>query len=371
MVQAIIGATSAFPPDAVKAVVNQLASPGVFFALGAGVFIAMIGFHRRWTKPSVFAGILVAFCILYFGSIADTNFAAIVTTPDNVPVTMLIVGVMVFLWIAFRRAAINDVRIGRGSPRLEEIEKQEISVWPEVIYVELIVILLATAALIVWAVLVQAPLGQPANTGAPPNPIRAPWYFVGVQEMLVYFDPWIVCAVIPSLIVFGLLALPYLDTYPKGNGYYTFRERRFAITTFLFGFLLLGVMPLIYGTFFRGPNGAAFGPYEYRDAHRLNAPATLNLSDAFWRSMLHRDVPMHWLARESPGVLLLGLYFAVLPVVLSKTLFRRMRWQMGAMRCTLMILLLLCMALIPMKMMPQWLFGVKYFIYLPEFGANV
>jgi quinol-cytochrome oxidoreductase complex cytochrome b subunit len=53
------------------------------------------------------------------------------------------------------------------------------------------------------------------------NPSKAPWYFLGLQEMLVYFDPWMAGVIMPSLIIVGLMVIPYIDTNPLGNGYYT------------------------------------------------------------------------------------------------------------------------------------------------------
>ena len=114
--------------------------------------------------------------------------------------------------------------------------------------------MLLTAFLTVWAIFLRAPLEQPADPNIAPNPAKAPWYFLGLQEMLVYFDPWLAGVVLPGLIVVGLIAIPYIDKNPKGNGYYTFKERRFAISTFMFGFVILWSVLIIFGTFLRGPN---------------------------------------------------------------------------------------------------------------------
>ena len=132
-------------------------------------------------------------------------------------------------------------------------------VWPDLVYTELICLILATAGLIVWAIVAKAPLEQPANPGYAPNPAKAPWYFLGLQEMLVYFDPWMAGVVYPGLIILGLTAMPYIDTNPRGNGYYTLRERPFAIATWLFGFLILWVVLIFFGTFLRGPNWSSSG----------------------------------------------------------------------------------------------------------------
>ena len=77
-----------------------------------------------------------------------------------------------------------------------------------------------TIVLVVWGIALQAPLEQPASSTVAPNPSKAPWYFLGLQEMLVYFDPWMAGVVLPSLIIVGLMAIPYIDTNKNGNGYY-------------------------------------------------------------------------------------------------------------------------------------------------------
>ena len=114
--------------------------------------------------------------------------------------------------------------------------------WPDLVYTELISLILCSVVLIVWSIVLKAPLEQPANRSVTPNPSKAPWYFLGLQEMLVYFDPWLAGVVLPGLIIVGLIAIPYIDKNPKGNGYYTFNERKAEITIFLFGFVILWVV---------------------------------------------------------------------------------------------------------------------------------
>ena len=108
-----------------------------------------------------------------------------------------------------------------------------------------------TAFLLLWGIGLEAPLEEPASSVKTPNPSKAPWYFLGLQEMLVYFDPWMAGVVMPSMIVVGLMAIPYLDFNPKGNGYYTIAERKFSYLTYQFGFLLLWVVLIVLGTFLR------------------------------------------------------------------------------------------------------------------------
>ena len=119
-----------------------------------------------------------------------------------------------------RRAVINDARIAQGLPTLEELEPDKTLTWPDLVYTELICMVILTIVLVVWGIVLQAPLEQPASSTVAPNPSKAPWYFLGLQEMLVYFDPWMAGVVLPSMIIVGLMAIPYIDTNKAGNGYY-------------------------------------------------------------------------------------------------------------------------------------------------------
>jgi hypothetical protein len=288
---------------------------------------------------------------------------------------------MLCIWVSFRRAAINDSRVAAGLPLMEEDKDDKVLVWPDLVYTELICLILATAGLTLWAIVSKAPLEQPANPGYAPNPAKAPWYFLGLQEMLVYFDPWMAGVVYPGMIIVGLCAMPYIDVNPKGNGYYTVRERPFAIVTWLFGFLILWVVLIFFGTFLRGPNWSFFGPYEFWDPHKAEALNNVDISHVVWEDILGRSRPSvannpwaplpHWMAREWAGFLLVAFYLAVLPVILARTVFRRMYENMGGIRYSIMVILLLFMALMPIKMVLRWIFNLKYFIYLPEFNANL
>jgi hypothetical protein len=366
--------------DGVKHFINLLTAPSYFLTLCTLGFVLMFVLYKWWTKPGVATVLFVLFILGYFGSMADDNFRSIVAKPDNVPITIMLISVAICVWIAFRRAALNDSRVSSGLPLLEEDKDDKVLVWPDLVYTELICLVLATAALTVWGIVAKAPLEQPANPGYAPNPAKAPWYFLGLQEMLVYFDPWMAGVVYPGLIIVGLAAMPYIDTNPKGNGYYTLRERPFAIITWMFGFLILWVVLIFFGTFLRGPNWEFFGPYEYWDAHRASALNNVNVSDVWWIFIKGSALPnastsrlgeFAWLEREWLGFVLVAGYLMVVPAVLKATVFKRMYESMGGIRYVIMIMLLLLMALMPIKMVLRWLFNLKYFIYLPEFNANL
>ena len=130
--------------------------------------------------------------------------------------------------------------------------------------------------LTIWALTINTPL-EPSDPTRTPILRKAPWYFLGLQEMLVFFDPWYAGVVLPSFIIVGLMLIPYLDINPKGNGYYTFKERKFEILTFFVGFQMLWVSFIIIGTFFRGPGWNWFWPGQVWDPHLVESLTNVDL----------------------------------------------------------------------------------------------
>src|SRR5206468_1392851 len=112
----------------------------------------------------------------------------------------------------------------------------KIHTWPHLVRNEFLIACAMMILLIVWSLLVDAPLEEPANPTRTPNPSKAPWYFLGLQEMLVFFDPWHAGVVLPTFIILGLMVIPYPDINPKGNGYYCWKDRKWEIMTFIVGF---------------------------------------------------------------------------------------------------------------------------------------
>jgi hypothetical protein len=153
----------------------------------------------------------------------------------------------------------------------------KVHTWPHLVRAEFLCAIFITMLLVVWSLLVDAPLEEPANPTRTPNPSKAPWYFLGLQEMLVFFDPWHAGVVLPSLIIMGLMVIPYIDINPHGNGYYTFEYRKYEIVTFFVGFHILWVSLIIIGTFLRGPGWNWFWPWEVWDAHKVEAMTNVDL----------------------------------------------------------------------------------------------
>ena len=357
--------------DAIKEFFNFFADPRVFFMLSLSALVFVVWRRDLFTTLRVGYGAQL-FLLLFFGlGLFDPNFRLIVAKPDNVPIVFLIFLLLFFTWYSLRQGVANDKRITAGQPVNEKVDEDRVWVWPDLVYIELICLILCSVFLIVWSIMLKAPLEQPANSAATPNPSKAPWYFLGLQEMLVYFDPWLAGVVLPSLIVVGLMAIPYLDTNPKGNGYYTFKERKAEITIFLFGFVVLWSSLIVLGTFLRGPNWNFFGPFEYWDIHKLEALTNVNLSEYVWLRGLERGLPSNWFVRELFGIALVLVYILALPVILARSAFRRYYEKLGPPRFYVGVFLFLMMLALPVKMLCRWLFNLKYIVAIPEFFFNI
>jgi len=374
--------------EAFKEWVNFLCAPEYFVSIATALLFVALATYRKWTRPKFIIPITIAFMLFYFLSGLDPDFAKILQKPDNVPITIMIFSVGFFTWLAIRQAAINDTRMEQGEPLIESGADDKVLVWPDLVYTELIALVLCTVVLIVWAILLKAPLEPPANPNNIPNPSKAPWYFLGLQELLVYFDPWIAGVLLPGLIIVGLIALPYIDKNPRGNGYYTLKQRPFVVTVFMIGFVIMWVVLIVIGTFFRGPNWNLFGPYETWDPHRPAALLNVNVAEVFWvllPSWLNEHGVTFWkpgmptqagvlpiyLIREAPGIVLLGGYFVVLPVILAKTFFQKIYREIGLMRYVVFWILLSWMFIVPIKMVLRWMFNLKYFLAITEWFFNI
>jgi hypothetical protein len=359
-------------PNAFKDALNAAFNPIVYTVLGVALFLGMMIGYRVWTKPKIALGILAAMIGFLVISWPDPNFRKIVTKPDNVPIVALLFILGFYTWWALRQAAINDERTDRGEPPVEATEANDrVLSWPDLIYSELICSILFTVILVIWGVFLNAPLEEPANPGKTPNPSKAPWYFLGLQEMLVYFDPWIAGVVLPSLIITGLMIVPYCDKNPKGVGYYTLKERPFAVGTFMFGFLILWISLIIMGTFLRGPNWNFFGPFENWDVHKVEPLSNINLSEYFWVKWFHTALPTNMWIRELPGFILVGGFFFIAPPLLAFTLAKGLFKSTGFMRYNLLMMHLLPMAGMIIKMLLRWTINLKYLVFMPEIFFNI
>src|SRR4051812_43379547 len=357
--------------NAIKALFNAVANPWVFFSLAVAALAVVLWQRERVASSAVGYGALGLLAAFFLFGTFDPNFRLIITKPDNVPIVGLIFLLVFFVWYSLREAVLNDRRIAAGSEPIEKTESDRVWVWPDLVYTELISLIVCSVVLIAWSIFLKAPLEQPANPANTPNPSKAPWYFLGLQEMLVYFDPWLAGVVLPGLIIVGLICIPYIDRNPKGNGYFTFAERKAEITIFLFGFVILWVSLIVLGTFLRGPNWNFFGPFEFWDIHKLAALTNVNLSEYVWVRGLRTALPTNWFVRELFGILLTLIYVFVLPVLLARGLFKVYYEKLGGARYYVTAFLFLMMMSLPIKMLARWIFNLKYIVAIPEFFFNI
>ena len=367
-----------------------VANPVTYFVISISGTIAVLVFRKFLVKPTVGWILLNAAVLFQALSMTDYDFRQIVGKPDNVPIVALLYLVGGFTWLYFYKAVENDRRLaewdGEGPvPVLENDENEKVLVWPDLVYSELICMIAITTLLIVWGIVLEAPLEEPASSAKPPHPSKAPWYFLGLQEMLVYYDPWLAGVVFPTMILGGLMAIPYIDFNRIGNGYYVFRQRAFSIITFLVGFITLWVAMIVLGTFLRGPNWNIFGIYEYWDVHKLEALNNVMLSELFYLDWFGHflDMPSYGnddplgkqvsmiLLRELPGFAVIGIYFVALPPLLAMTCLRTFYQRMGYLRFMVFTQLLLWMAALPLKMVLRWALNLKYLVNIPEYFFNI
>src|SRR5688500_13660758 len=174
---------------AIKGFFNTLADPRLFFILACVALVLLVWKREKIASNTVGYGLLGALGAFFLFGALDPNFRLIIMKPDNVPIVGLIFLLVFFTWYSMREAVLNDQRIARGEGPIEKQESDRVRVWPDLVYTELIALILCTVVLIIWSMLLEAPLEQPANRAVTPNPSKAPWYFLGLQEMLVYFDP--------------------------------------------------------------------------------------------------------------------------------------------------------------------------------------
>jgi len=372
-------------PEVLRAGINRLMNPTIY-TTGSLVLLGFLFWFRKFFVQPAVAWTMLNLAMLLMGmSMPDPNFAAIVTKPDNVPIVGLIFLLGFFTWLGAYRAVRNDERLKQGLEPLEKLDSEKVLVWPDLVYTELICMVALTALLLLWGIALQAPLEEPASSVKTPNPSKAPWYFLGLQEMLVYYDPWMAGVVLPSLIIFGLMAIPYIDFNKSGNGYFTIDQRKFAYVMFNFGFLVLWVTLIVMGTFLRGPNWNFFGPYEIWDPHKVEALNNVDLSEYFWVSLLGQSRPRppegtgdlakigYAIYKELPGIILVVGYFTLVPplLVVLSTFFQNLFIKMGFLRYMVLTNLLLFMMLLPIKMVLRWTVNLKYFISMPEYLLNL
>jgi hypothetical protein len=240
-----------------------------------------------------------------------------------------------------------------------------VQVWPFLLRIEFLAALIVTIVLMVWSITLNAPLEEPANPNHTMNPSKAPWYFVGLQEMLVYFDPWIAGVVLPTVIIIGLMVFPYVDSNPLGIGYYTIRQRAVALISFGFGFFVW-LLLIFIGTFVRGPGWMWFWPGQTWDHTRVVYEVNRNLPDLF-------GITNPWLGAIL-GLIAVGAFCAVsawlIHIWVTRSSFNRKLYERTSIvqYVVFQIFAVSILAALPAKMLLRLLFRIKYVLITPWFN---
>jgi hypothetical protein len=303
----------------------------------------------------------------------------IVSAPDNVPIVALLFLVPFYCWYAYRYAKANDQLIEKleADPQLAKTHHRktypwqpgwpkEVHTWPYLMRVELLAAIIVTIILTVWSLTLNAPLEELSNPNLTMNPAKAPWYFLGLQEMLVYFDPWIAGVVMPTLIIVGLMMIPYIDANPLGVGYYTLKQRKWAIATFCFGFLVLWLLMVVIGTFIRGPGWMWFWPGQTWDPGRVVFEVNRDLPDLFGVTSLTGKAIL--------GFIVMALYaagagYGFHRIIARPGFNRRIFERMSLIQYVTMQGFLIIMLLLPIKILIRHLFRIKYIWLTPWFNV--
>ena len=302
----------------------------------------------------------------------------IASTPDNVPIVALLFLVPFYTWYAFRQARANDRLIGalETDPQMAKTHHRktfpfkqewprEVHVWPFLLRIEFLAAIIVTVILMIWSITLNAPLEEPANPNLTMNPAKAPWYFLGLQEMLVYFDPWMAGVVLPSLILVGLAAIPFMDENPLGAGYYTLKQRKWSIGAFCFGFLVLWLTMIFIGTFIRWPGWMWFWPGQTWDHSRVVFEVNRDLPDLFL-------ITSAW-GKGIFGAIVVAVYYGLAGWLVHKVITlndfnRKIFKRMSVLQYLTLQFFLITMLLLPLKIFIRHAFRIKYIWITPWFN---
>jgi menaquinol-cytochrome c reductase cytochrome b/c subunit len=140
---------------------------------------------------------------------------------------------------------------------VKALPQDKVHVWPHLLVIEFAAALLITAFTLIFSIFVNAPLLELANFNETPNPSKAPWYFLGLQELLTMFHPMVAGVTIPGMGLFLLILAPYIDKNPSNKP----EDRKFAVSLMTIHLMFWSVLVMI-GSFFRGPGFNFVFPWE-------------------------------------------------------------------------------------------------------------
>ena len=141
--------------------------------------------------------------------------------------------------------------------RVDKRPDETVLTWPHLLRAEFLMAMLVTGLLVVTSFFIRAPLEEMANPAVTPSVAKAPWYFLGLQEILSYFNATVAGFLIPNFYIIGLMAIPFVDRSP----YKAARDRK-LIWVFFLCLMVAGIVTMLIGSFFRGPGWGWVWPWE-------------------------------------------------------------------------------------------------------------
>ncbi|MEK7369595.1 MAG: hypothetical protein AABZ62_08000 [Planctomycetota bacterium] len=220
--------------------------------------------------------------------------------------------------------------------------------FPNFVMKELCVGLFFLIILFIWSYFKNAPLYELADPTKTPAHIKAAWYFVGLQELLAYFDPYMAGVIMPTAILAGLYLAPFLDPDPiKGIGRFAWKERRFAMYSFIGGFVFWWLL-IVIGWYLRGPLWAFYWPWE--DHHIIKPPP-----------------PPPWSFPLPAGIAYIIVFFG-LGITVPGVIFPNFFYRMGVVRYGITMFLWTFMIFALVKMFLNNAFNIKYILVTPWFN---
>ena len=141
--------------------------------------------------------------------------------------------------------------------RVDKRPDETVLTWPHLLSIEFLMATLIGVVLVVTSVFIPAPLEEMANAGVTPHVAKAPWYFLGLQELLSYFNASVGGAFLPIIYLVGLALIPYIDRTP----YKAARDRK-TFWVFFLALMAGGLIITFIGSFFRGPGWNWVWPWD-------------------------------------------------------------------------------------------------------------
>lgn len=200
----------------------------------------------------------------------------------------------------------------RTSAHVKSVDEEQVQTYPEALFRAALAVELLVIALVLISVFFNAPLEGIANPTVTPNPAKAPWYFLGLQEMLHYFPPVVAGVLIPGLLVMGLIVIPYFNVNIEGGGFFLKSRRR---NLYIFAFTAAGLSVFLW----------------YFDVYVALAPtlivAALMLLAAFSSSRSPQRFRRYLAARPVSWWIMTWFLFELIVLTAVGTFFRGPGWS--------------------------------------------